>query len=191
MFTPNRRDFLKLGLAVPVAATSIRQSGAALASDRPPRVGRVFSDIAGRLACLRDRRRHLGPPSPELIRALECIPRSVLVYDLAQVEENYLRFLEVDKDLAIHYAVKACPNPRILRKITSLGGGFDVASRAELDLALGYRRVATQVPFFQHRQVPSGHSLRVREGVVAFVADSEYEVRKLPVSRPARNSMYA
>ena len=77
----NRRDLLKLGLAASaVVGPRPPDAGAtegknALPAGRPP-------DVAARLVELRARPRHLRPPSPQLIKALERIPRPVLVYDL-------------------------------------------------------------------------------------------------------------
>src|SRR5262249_15125322 len=132
----NRRDLLRLGLAASVGAVLHPDSGRA--SDEQPlaSAGRTPVDVAGRLARLRPRPRHLGPPSAAMLQAFERIPRPVLVYDLAQVEENFLGFLEAKRDVEVHYAIKCCPKPRILQRVAALGGGFDFASRAELDLAL-------------------------------------------------------
>jgi len=132
----NRRDVLRLGLAAPAPAVLAAPDLPAVGEEKPlPLTGRTPADVGERLARLRGRRRHLGPPSPQLIQALERIPRPVLVYDLAQIEENFLTFLETRKDVEVHYAIKCCPTPRILQRVASLGGGFDVASPAEVDLA--------------------------------------------------------
>jgi ornithine decarboxylase len=140
--------------------------------------------VAARLARLRGRARHFGPPSPELVKVLERIPRPVLVYDLAQVEENYLTFLEARKDVAVHYAVKACPKPRILQRVAALGGGFDVASRAEVDLALDTGVAPARCIFSNTVKFPADVRYAFGRGIGAFVADSEHEVRKLAEHAP-------
>src|SRR5262245_10837474 len=131
----NRRDLLKLGLAAS-AVVGTRPHDAGATEDKNVLPAGHPLDVAAHLTKLRARPRHLGPPSPQLTNALERIPRPVLVYDLSQIEENFLTFLEAKKELEVHYAIKCCPNPLILQRIASLGGGFDVASPAELDLAL-------------------------------------------------------
>jgi ornithine decarboxylase len=128
----------------------------------------------------------MGPPSPELLKAFERIPRPVLVYDLDQIEENYLTFREARDDVAVHYAIKACPEPRILKRITALGGGFDVASRAELDLALDTGVSAQKCIYSNTVKFPRDIRYAFEKGVVSFVADSEHEVRKL--AKHARGS---
>jgi ornithine decarboxylase len=180
----NRRNLLKLGLAASVACVlrdhDVRASGEAASWP----AGRTPTDVARRLARLRSRPRHLGPPSPQLLQAFERIPRPVLVYDLAQIEENFLAFLEARPDVAVHYAVKACPRPRILQRIATLGGGFDVASRAEVDLALDTGASPGQCIFSNTVKFPADIGYAFERGVRAFVADSEHEVRKLAKHAP-------
>ncbi len=185
----DRRDLLKLGLAVS-AGTVLPP--AAPASDRRqplPPTGRTPATVARRLARLRGRPRHLRPPSPALLEALRRIPGPVLVYDLDQVEENFLTFLEARPGLDVHYAVKCCPTPRLLRRVAALGGGFDVASRAELDLALGTGVTPAQCIFSNTAKAPADVSYAFSRGVVAFLADSESEVRKLAAHAP-RSKLY-
>jgi ornithine decarboxylase len=180
----NRRDLLKLGLAASAACVlrdhDVRPSGEPASWP----AGRTPTDVARRLARLRSRPRHLGPPSPQLLQAFERIPRPVLVYDLAQIEVNFLAFLEVRPDVAVHYAVKACPRPRILQRIATLGGGFDVASRAEVDLALDTGVSPGQCVFSNTAKFPADIGYAFEKGVRAFVADSEHEVRKLAKHAP-------
>jgi ornithine decarboxylase len=147
-------------------------------------VGRARLDVAERLAKLRGRRRHMGPPSPQLINALERIPRPALVYDVAQIEENFLTFVEARNDVAVHYAIKCCPNPRILQRIASLGGGFDVASPAEVDLALNTGVSPSKCIYSNTVKFPTDIRYAFGRGVVAFLADSEHEVSKLATNAP-------
>jgi ornithine decarboxylase len=181
----NRRDLLKLGLAASVGAVLRPDTARAAGDDKPlPPAGPTPSDVAGRLAKLRARPRHLGPPSAALLKAFERIPRPVLVYDLAQVEENFLTFLEARKDVEVHYAIKCCPKPRILQRIASLGGGFDVASPAELDLALDTGVSPGRCIYSNTVKLPADIRYAFGKGVAAFLADSEHEVRKLANNAP-------
>jgi ornithine decarboxylase len=181
----NRRDLLKLGLAASAGAVLTPHVVRAAGAGNPlPPVGLPPADVAGRLARLRGRLRHLGPPSPQLIQALERIPRPVLVYDLAQVEENFLTFLEARPDVEVHYAVKCCPRPRILQRVASLGGGFDVASLAELDLALDTGVSPGKCIFSNTVKFPADIRSAFARGVTAFLADSEHEVRKQAENAP-------
>ena len=181
----NRRDLLKLSLAASTGATIVSCGQFAVSDEKAlPPVGRAPADVTARLTTLRGRRRHLGPPSPQLITVFERIPRPVLVYELSQIEENYLSFLEARKDVAIHYAIKACPEPRILQRIAALGGGFDVASRAEVNLALDTGVSPDKCIYSNTVKFPADIRDAFERGVVAFVADAEHEVRKLAKFAP-------
>jgi ornithine decarboxylase len=181
----NRRELLKLGLAASTGAVLHSHNARASGDDKPvPPVGRTPADVAGRLAKLRGRLRHLRPPSLHLIQAFERISRPVLVYDLAQIEENFLTFLEAKQDVKIHYAVKCCPKPRILQRVAALGGGFDVASAAEVDLALNTGVSPSQCIYSNTVKFPADIRYAFGKGVVAFLADSEHEVRKQADNAP-------
>jgi ornithine decarboxylase len=180
----NRRDLLKLGLGASAGLALRPHIARATADKKVLPAGRPPLDVAACLAKLRARPRHLRPLSPELIRALERIPRPVLVYDLAQIEENFLTFLEARKDVQVHYAIKCCPNPQILQRIASLGGGFDVASPAELDLALDTGVSPDKCIFSNTVKFPADIRHAFAKGVVAFLADSEHEVRKQAENAP-------
>ena len=55
----------------------------------------------------------------------------VLVVDHDQIRENYRRFKEHLPRVQAYYAVKANPDPDIVKTIYELGGSFDVASFPE------------------------------------------------------------
>jgi ornithine decarboxylase len=181
----NRRDVLKLGLAASAGPVLGGQEPRAWGDEKPlPPAEQTPTDVGQRLARLRRRRRHLGPPSPQLIQALERIPRPVLMYDLAQVEENFLTFLEAKKDVEVHYAIKCCPQPRILQRIASLGGGFDIASPAEVDLALNTGVAPSKCIYSNTVKFPADIRYAFSRGIGAFLADSEHEVCKLAENAP-------
>src|SRR5262245_24099772 len=185
----NRRDLLKLGLAASGGVGLSPHDARAAGDKKVLPAGRPPLDVAARLAKLRARPRHLRPPSPQLIKALERSPRPVLVYDLAQIEENFLTFLEAKKDVEVHYAIKCCPNVQILQRIASVGGGFDVASAAELDLALATGVSPDKCIFSNTVKFPADIRYAFAKGVVAFLADSEHEVRKQAENAP-RSKLY-
>jgi ornithine decarboxylase len=180
----NRRDLLKLSLAAS-AGVVLRLHEARATGDKKVLLAACPPvDVAARLAKLRARPRHVNPLSSQLVKELERIPRPVLVYDLAQIEENFLTFLEAKKDVKVHYAIKCCPNPRVLHRIASLGGGFDVASAAELDLALNTGVSPDKCIFSNTVKLPADIRYAFAKGVAAFVADSEDQVRKQAENAP-------
>jgi ornithine decarboxylase len=59
-----------------------------------------------------------------------------LVVDTAVVRERASAFATRFGAAALRYAVKANPEPAVLRAVLAMGGGFDVASPAEIDACL-------------------------------------------------------
>ena len=59
-----------------------------------------------------------------------------LVVDLEVVRENYLTFAKTLPDTRVFYAVKANPEPQVLKLLAELGSCFDTASVVEIQLAL-------------------------------------------------------
>ena len=59
-----------------------------------------------------------------------------LVVDLDVVRENYSAFAKALPDSRVFYAVKANPEPEVLKLLAELGSSFDCASVAEIDMAL-------------------------------------------------------
>lgn len=117
------------------------------------------------------------PLDPKVQAALARIPHSVLLYDLAQVEKNYQNFLEADADAEIHYAVKCAPNSRVMARLVKAGSGFDVASPAELDLALDAGADVKKCIYSNTVKFPADISYAFSRGVPAFLADTEEQVR--------------
>ena len=100
----------------------------------------------------------------EIVKALQNIPRSVLLYDIAQVESTYRDFKAADADVQIHYAVKCAPNRRVMVKLVKLGSGFDVASRVEVDLALEAGAEPIEMHLLEYLQSPRRYQLCLFQG---------------------------
>jgi diaminopimelate decarboxylase len=74
----------------------------------------------------------------EIEKIIEKYPTPFHIYDARAIRENVRRFLKAFSGLPEfkeYYAVKACPNPAILRILKDLGCGADCSSMAELILA--------------------------------------------------------
>ena len=76
--------------------------------------------------------------TPKLRRFLDQVRPSTpyLVVDVDVVEANYPALAEALDGVRIFYAVKANPAPEILARLAALGSSFDVASPAEVAMAL-------------------------------------------------------
>ncbi|MCA9910452.1 MAG: ornithine decarboxylase, partial [Anaerolineae bacterium] len=59
-----------------------------------------------------------------------------LVLDFEDITHTYARFGHAFPGGHVYYAMKANANPQVVKHIADLGGGFEIASMAELQLAL-------------------------------------------------------
>lgn len=114
---------------------------------------------------------------PKVTDMLAKIPHAVLLYDLGEVEKCYADFLKADPEADVHYAVKCAPNPRVISRLVRAGSGFDVASRAEVDLALDAGANPEKCIYSNTCKFPEDIAYAYSKGIRAFLADSEYEVR--------------
>ena len=74
----------------------------------------------------------------EIEKIIEKYPTPFHIYDARAIRENVRRFLKAFSGLPEfreYFAVKACPNPAIVRMLRDLGCGADCSSLAELVLA--------------------------------------------------------
>lgn len=59
-----------------------------------------------------------------------------MAIDLGVVERQYLKFITNMPRVRPYYAVKANPDPEIVKTLHRLGAGFDCASAREIELAI-------------------------------------------------------
>ena len=88
-----------------------------------------------------------------------------LVVDLDVVRDNFKAFRHALPDSSIYYAVKANPEPAILKLLASMGSSFDCASVAEIQMALDAGATADRISFGntikKERDVARAHALGV------------------------------
>lgn len=82
-------------------------------------------------------------------------------------------------EVDLYYAVKAHPDPEIIKIIDQLGGGFDIASAGEMSLLLDHkvsgRRTIHTHPIKKDQEIRDG----LRFGATTFVIDNAHELKKL------------
>src|SRR5437667_4317416 len=102
-----------------------------------------------------------------------------LLIDSAIVREKIRRFTAAMPRVLPHYAVKANPDPRILKLMLEEGAGFEIASVAELDLLLALGVPAADV--FYSNPVKSRDQIAhaASKGVLWYVIDSVEEMKKI------------
>jgi ornithine decarboxylase len=102
-----------------------------------------------------------------------------LLIDSSIVREKTRRFAAAMPRVRPHYAVKANPDPRILRVMLEESGGFEIASVAELDILLALGVPAGDI--FYSNPVKSREQIAcaVSKGVEWYVIDSLEELKKI------------
>ncbi len=107
-----------------------------------------------------------------------------LVVDLDVVRENYGAFAKALPDTRVFYAVKANPEPKVLKVLADLGSCFDTASVVEIKLALAAGATADRISFGntikKERDIATARGL----GIDLYAVDCVEEVEKIARAAP-------
>ncbi|MCC6473138.1 MAG: type III PLP-dependent enzyme [Burkholderiales bacterium] len=134
---------------------------------------------------------HESSPDIERVRAeaRERYDKPFLLIDTRIVREKVHRFVAAMPRVRPHYAVKANPDPRVLKVLIEEGAGFEIASIAELDLLLSLGVPAAGI-FYSNPVKPRQYvTYAASRGVEWFAIDSVDELRKV-VSIKADAKLY-
>lgn len=125
-------------------------------------------------------------PSPAVERFLAgtTVPTPFLVLDRAVVAQRYAELTAAFPDAVVHYAVKACPEPAVLRTLHALGSSFDVASPGEIRLALRAGADPASLCYGNPVRSPADVAGAYAAGVRLFVTDSAEDVEVLAEHAP-------
>ncbi|HXK53668.1 MAG TPA: type III PLP-dependent enzyme [Hyphomicrobiales bacterium] len=107
-----------------------------------------------------------------------------LVLDLDVVRANYQAFAKALPDTRVFYAVKANPEPEILKVLAELGSCFDCASRTEIELVLAAGATPDRISFGNTIKRESDIARAYELGVRLFAIDCEAEVEKVARAAP-------
>ncbi len=102
-----------------------------------------------------------------------------VVVDLDVVRDNYAKFSRALPDTRVFYAVKANPDPAVLRLLAELGSCFDTASVVEIELALTAGATPERVSFGNTIKKERDIVRALEIGVRLFAVDCEAEVEKI------------
>jgi ornithine decarboxylase len=124
---------------------------------------------------------------PESSPDLEWVRRAVqddytkplLLVDSSIVRDKARRFRAAMPRVRPHYAVKANPDPRVLKTLIAEGAGFEIASIAELDILLALGVPADEVFYSNPMKSREYVAYAAARGVEWFVVDSVEELRKV------------
>jgi ornithine decarboxylase len=102
-----------------------------------------------------------------------------LLVDTEIVRMKARRFKAAMPRVQPHYAVKANPDPRVLKALIEEGVGFEIASIAELDLLLGLGVAPAEIYYSNPMKSRAYLEYAAAKGVEWYVLDSVEELRKI------------
>jgi ornithine decarboxylase len=102
-----------------------------------------------------------------------------LVVDLDVVRDRYLRLRKALPRPDIYYAVKANPEPVLLRTLGDLGSRFDVASIGEIDRCLNLDIHPSALSFGSTIKPEHDIARAIERGVTTFAVDCDEELTKV------------
>jgi len=97
---------------------------------------------------------------------------------------QFHRLAKAFENTKIFYAVKANPEPRIIRRLVASGSSFDVASPAEIDLCLSEGAAPGQLSYGNTIKKAKDIRYAYQRGVRLFVFDSDAELHKIAENAP-------
>ncbi len=109
----------------------------------------------------------------------------VLVVDTEVVRENYAKFARALPNTRVFYAVKANPEPAVLKLLADLGSCFDTASVVEIGLALDAGTAPDRISFGNTIKKERDIVRALELGVRLFAVDCEAEVEKIARAKAA------
>ena len=124
--------------------------------------------------------------SPKIKAYLDAHPDEspLIVVELAEVERRYKKLTGLLPFAACHYAVKANPDPAIVKLLASLGSSFDAASAQEIQLCLESGATPDRILFGNTIKKQSDIAWAYAQGIRMFVCDSVGEIDKLAIAAP-------
>ena len=111
-------------------------------------------------------------------------PTPFLVIDVAVAVAQYRRIAAAFAGTPVYYAVKANPEPPLLRDLVAAGCRFDVASRTEVDLALAAGADPATLSYGNTIKKAEDIGYAYGVGVRTFAFDSLGELEKLAENAP-------
>jgi ornithine decarboxylase len=110
--------------------------------------------------------------------------RPFLLVDSDIVRTKARRFKAAMPRVHPHYAVKANPDPRVLKTLIEEGVGFEIASISELDLLMGLGVPAAEIYYSNPMKSRDYLKYAASMGVEWYVLDSVEELRKIVSVKP-------
>ncbi|MFF0227277.1 alanine racemase [Streptomyces sp. NPDC004629] len=122
--------------------------------------------------------------SPRLSAALARATSDRIVYDLTGIEHHYEQLLRELPQVAVRFALKACPVDEVLACLAGRGAGFDAASPAEIVQALRTGVPADRIHYGNTVKSDADIAEAHRLGVRTFATDSVQDVAAIAAHAP-------
>ncbi len=100
------------------------------------------------------------------------------------LEKQYARFTKAFPEVTPYYAIKANPNPKIVKTFAELGTSFDVASAAEMKSVLKHEVSPSRIIFANTIKSKEDLITSRRRGVRLMTFDNEAELYKIAENFP-------
>lgn len=111
-------------------------------------------------------------------------PTPFLVVDASVVADRVREFAGELPHSRLFYAVKANPEPAVLRAVLAAGGGFDVASPAEITACLAEGAEPAALSYGNPIKKPADIAFAFARGVREFTTDAESDLAQLAQHAP-------
>ncbi|WP_030901797.1 type III PLP-dependent enzyme [Streptomyces sp. NRRL F-5126] len=121
---------------------------------------------------------------PPLLAALAAAPQDRVVYDLTGIEEGYDTLVRELPDVAVRFAMKACPVDEVLACLAARGSGFDAASPQEIVQAIRTGVPLTRIHYGNTIKSDANIADAYRLGIRDFATDSLADVRAIAEHAP-------
>jgi ornithine decarboxylase len=123
-------------------------------------------------------------PQQRAPRRLPATETPYLALDVPAAVTRFRRLAAALPGTAVHYAVKANPDPTLLAALAAAGGRFDVASPAEVVAALEAGAAPSDLVYSNPVKRRDDIAFADRLGVRLFVVDSLEETQKVAAAAP-------
>ncbi len=117
--------------------------------------------------------------SEDIIAKAGKLKTPFLLMDTSIIRENYHTILNAIDRSRVYYAVKANPNPKILKALNEEGSSFDIASIGELKALLEIDVDPEKISYGNTIKKKEDIAFAYGKGVRLFVADEYSEVNKV------------
>ncbi|MBI4358669.1 MAG: type III PLP-dependent enzyme, partial [Candidatus Omnitrophica bacterium] len=126
-----------------------------------------------------------GSAVENLIRQmLKKHPSPVMILRRSGLKKQFERFRDHLPKVTPYYAVKANPHPEVIKTFLKLGANFDVASAAEMNLALNLGATPQRIIFANTIKSIEDIQMAARRRVTLMTFDNEPELYKIAKHAP-------